>query len=475
MSHGPESERSHIPLSKRKRSIRWAYSCSMSSTVAATCLTAAALQLFLIQRGADDLYLGALSFTIWSAGFFLPLGINQMEKHGKIKVLSRWWIVSTVGMMLMPVLPAISHRYHQTDKLILLMGLLLVFMRSVGEGVGGAGWFPLLQDNVPRRITGKFFAIFRTYWQAIALVMGLTIAYALGKNSQWWKFSVIFAIGAIAMIIRWISVQFMSENPPKAEPDGIGMLKRIRECLANKHLRTFLKYILVYDIAAMMCQPFQIKMLKNFNYSDGYVIAATSMVSLGAIISLKFWGKIADRFGNRAVFSFSHMGMIFATLLWIRVDDNTFSYVLVFVLYFIWSVFNSGNGIAQTRYMMNYVPSEKQSYIVVINTVTNISIAFAPLLAGSYLRISKNLHLDSGAITMNNYHLLYITAALLFIYPHAIRKELRGRKELPSSEVFTLVTKPLRLMFGTFVRVPSVQAQIKHQQQTKNDQNMLDE
>jgi hypothetical protein len=50
--------------------------------------------------------------------------------------------------------------------------------------------------------------------------------------------------------------------------------------------RHFLGYILLYNIAAYMCLPFQIKYLKELGYHSGYIVAATAMVSVGAILSL---------------------------------------------------------------------------------------------------------------------------------------------------------------------------------------------
>jgi len=219
-------------------------------------------------------------------------------------------------------------------------------------------------------------------------------------------------------------------------------------------MRYFLGYTLLYNISAFMCLPFQIKYLKELGYSDGFIILATSTVSLGAIVSLRYWGHLSDRFGNRPVFNFSHLGIMVAIACWLLVGQNLFSAIFVFFLYGMWSIFQSANGIAQTRYMMHAVPETDQSAIVVIHSVSFFSIALAPLIGGLCLWLLSEVQIDSGAIRMNRYHLLFVFSALLISVPHSMHKHFQVDNESSAYEVFTIVTRPLRTLFGSFIVLP---------------------
>jgi MFS family permease len=192
-------------------------------------------------------------------------------------------------------------------------------------------------------------------------------------------------------------------------------------------------------------------MMKNFGYGDGWVLAATSMLSLGAIISLRWWGKLADSFGNRAIFSLSHIGIIICTLMWILLEKGTFGTVLIFVLFFLTSVFNSGNSIAQTRYLFHAIPEQRQNHINLINTMANAAAAIGPLAGGFFLWLLKDVKLKSGALDMNNYHIFFVINALIFIIPHMMRRGLRAEKELPTTQVIAMVTRPIRYIMGPFI------------------------
>jgi MFS family permease len=179
------------------------------------------------------------------------------------------------------------------------------------------------------------------------------------------------------------------------------------------------------------------------------------MIGAGAIISLRPWGKMADRFGNRFIFTIAHIGLFLCSLCWLLIGHNLFSQVLVFVLFFLWSIFHSGNGIAQTRYIMHTVPAGKQNYITIINVFLSLAMGLAPLLGGLFLATSSGLNLHLGPASFNNYDFLFVVAALLFILPHRLRNKLSVAHERPTMQVIGIVTRPLLNIFGPFLGINS--------------------
>jgi len=229
----------------------------------------------------------------------------------------------------------------------------------------------------------------------------------------------------------------------------------MKEAMANHNTRHFLGYLLLFNSAAYMCLPFQIKYLKELGYHSGFIVAATSMVSVGAIASLRFWGKLGDRFGNRSLFGFSHIGMMIMLAGWVLVGHNRFSVVLVFILYAGWSIFQSANAIAYTRHMFHTVPESDQSNMVIFNATTFLSIAIAPLASGLFLKLSTNWHFESGGVSINNYHILFLLASALVLIPHRVCKKFQNNVETSTAGVFVIITRPLLMMFGSFVSFPT--------------------
>jgi MFS family permease len=345
------------------------------------------------------------------------------------------------------------------------LGLFFVatFLRSASNALGGVAWFPILQDIIPKRITGKFFARLRISWQIAWLLSLFAIAAFLRQaDPRWWRFEVIFVVAIIMYALRVCAFARMEEKMTTVEPGSSpGIFQRFKVILTNRELRIFLLYIMFYICAHAMVKPFQVKLLKDFGYSDGFILAATGVGSLGAVVSLRFWGRLADKFGNRSVFTLSHVGMVITNILWILVSPSTFGMYLVFVLFFVNWVFNSGNSIAQTRYMMHTVPADKQYLLSIVHMVWGLSAASGPLIGGWFLSKTENLRFESGAVSLNNYHILFIVSGLLFIIPHLLRKKLRTTDETSTVKVLTIITRPIWDVIGPIVTFKSTNNKTK--------------
>jgi len=437
----------------RRKSFKAAYITSISSSLAGACMLSNTMQLFAIKLGASEFYLGLLSFFIAYTGFFSFFSMHKIEIIGKRAVLFRGWAATTLIMLALVFMPLWAQNAPQSHHTILWIVLFIIAVRGICDGYGTTAWFPILQDNVPSRITGKFFARFRVFWQTSILLIVWAMSAYLGHNATYGKFMVIFSVGFIFLVIRAVTCTQIAELPPSGKTSESGFFKRLSGLLDNKPLRTYLLYLITYNLAIFMPSPFQIKMLKNFGYSDGYVMLATSMIQLSAIFTLKFWGKISDRYGNRAVFSICVLGNMINILLWLLIDGQMFSRIFVFVLYFMWGLFTAGCGIAQTRHMLHNTPKSNQSAIVLINIASSVSVASAPLIGGMFLSASQNWQLSSGAVNLNNYHILFLFCTLLFIIPYNLRRKLRITEENSTSYVMSAILRPLKHALDSFIRV----------------------
>jgi MFS family permease len=423
---------------------------TIHALIGAICIGGNVLTLVALKLGATEMFLGILIFAILAPWAFRIFTMSAIEKHGKRKILIFWKTISTLCIIPFLLLPFLVNRWSANACLILI--LTATFLRSATYALGNTGWFPLLQDIVPRRITGRFFANLRVAWQTSSFITLLLVAWFLGKEPDWWKFEVIFIVAFLAFTIRFLTIFGMVEKPvPQTTSKKFSIFARFCEVLRAEQLRRLVLYIISYMFALVIAEPFKIKFLKDLGYGDGYILAATSMAALGAIISLRFWGKLADKFGNHSIFSISHIGIAVFTILWLFVGKSAFGAVFVFGLFFFWSVFNSGNGIAQTRYILHAVPEDRQNQINIISTIAMLAASIAPLFGGLFLKLTGNISFQISAKTIDNYHFLFIISAAMFILPHILRRKLKSKKDTPTMQVIAFVTRPLRNMFGPFM------------------------
>ncbi len=410
------------------------------------------LVLAALKLGASEMFLGLLSSAMLSTWVFRIFTMSAVEKYGKRRILIFWKMLSTLCIVPLFFLPAIVERF--SGELCLLILLTVTFVRGATYALGNTGWFPLLQDIVPRQLTGRFFATMRTSWQTAGLVTLFVAAWFLGRDPEWWKFQILFIVAFAAYMIRALTVFGMVENPPvPGAAKKVSIFTRFREVLTQKELRRLVLYISAYMIAATIAEPFKIKLLKDLGYGYGFILGATAMISLGAIVSLRYWGKLADRFGNHWIFTVSHIGIGVSTLLWIFIGKDTLSTFFVLALFFFWSVFSSGNRIGQTRYILHAVPSNKQNQINVINVIANFVMGVAPLLGGLFLRLTRGYKFESAVFGFSNYQILFIISAVLFVVPHLLCGKIRQKADASTMEVVAVVAHPLLNIFGPFMRI----------------------
>jgi MFS family permease len=440
---------------QRRRSITFAMLGAISAVTGGCCVGGNVLNLAVLKLGASEVYLGVLSFVTMGSWCFRVFTMSAIERVGKRRVMLFWYWVVLLFILPFVFIPFLARLWPPWACLALL--LIASLGRNITYALGNTGWFPLLQDVVPRQITGRFFANMRTGWQTASLITILVCAFFLGRNPEWWKFQVIFIFGFLAYLLRAFSIIPLAENPPQQarREQQPGIAARFRETFGVPEMRILIFYIFTYMLAATMTEPFKIKLLKDLGYTYRFILAAAAMIGAGAIISLRPWGKLADRFGNRFIFTIAHIGLFLCSLCWLLVGRNQFSPVLAFALFFLWSLFHSGNGIAQTRYIMHTVPVGKQNYITIINVFLSLAAGLAPLLGGLFLAASRGLNLRLGPVSFNNYDFLFVVAALLFVLPHRFYKKLQVAHERPTMQVIGIVTRPLRNIFGPFFGINS--------------------
>jgi len=433
----------------RRRSMRWAIVFAVVSLVGITSISESVLALAALKLGAGEIYLGALSLVTFAplvcSVFTMPL----VEYRGKRRLLIRCALVSSFFVLPLLALPVLAARWPAEWCLALMMGCVL--LRQGIDALGFSGWFPILQDIVPAEEIGRFFGKMRVSWQTAAFAVLIISAWFLGKDPAWWKFQVVFGVGVVALFARTVTLLPLAENPPvKTQAERSSLRSIFGGLLSKRSLRDLMIYIIVYAVGISITEPFKIKLMKDFGYSDGFILAAVSMMNLGAVLSLPYWGRLADRFGNRAIFSISHVGMIAVMVGWLAVDKSTFGGGLIIGLYLLQSVFFSGNGIAQTRYIMHVVPMTKQSYITLLSLGTVVMRGLAPLLGGCFLKLAEPLPVIGG---ISHYDMLFLLAAVFFWAAHKRRRRLGLQKDTPTNEVIAFVTRPVLEMFGAFVRL----------------------
>ncbi|MBN2063826.1 MAG: MFS transporter [Sedimentisphaerales bacterium] len=443
-----------MPRLIHRRSIKAIYYSAIFGMAGSACISPSILSLAVIKLGGNELHLSIMQFAWLAPLVFGLLTLPIAEYKGKKAVLTFGY---TLGIfMILPIMLVPQYAGIWSDNACIWLIILSIGLMSIANAMGIPGWFPILQDNIPRRLSGRFLGSFRTSWQVSNLIMVIAVSLYLGKEAQWAQFNIIFLIGIVYYIGRAVSFYFVEETMPVKPRDQVssswGMLKSFS---ADRSVRPMFWYLVSYAVPLTLCESFKIKMLKDFGYSDGVILGAVAMINVGGIISLRTWGRLADRYGNRFIFGLSHIAMAIVTFAWIFVGNSLASVVLVYFLHFSHSIFNGGNYLAQSRYLHAEMPAEKPSHLTIINNISFVIWGIAPFGGAAILHLAKNLNISLPGFNFSDYDLLYIITAVLFLIPHHLRRKLSIKHETPTRQVVSILVRPVAyniLPFNRFNR-----------------------
>ncbi len=421
------------------------------------------LWLIVLNLGGNEGYIGLLGFLIFAVSILQSSVVSLAQRIPKKKYILTTFTISYLATVPILIIKHISLAWGTPIALAILA--CCIALRQSAMQVTLPSWMGLLREVTPEDMRGRLLGKLRVSWQSMTMVMLIITGLYLGKHPEWSRLQIIIYVGFIAQIIR-ILVLLPVKSPPLRKPKNqISWREMILSPISDRKYRPFLIYVAGYGLALGLAEPFRIVYLIRLGFGENLALISASFVSLGAVITLMLWGKLADRFGNRAVFTLTLMGIAGVTLMWTVVDK--LGLIFAMFLFLSMGAFNFGNGLVQTRYMFSSLtPELDASYIAVTYTLLQFSVGIGSLIGGQILNIAGRAGMSIGQSVITNYHLIFLLSFLVFLIPIHIRRKLREPTEVPTREVLTSITQPLRSLVGPVLFWPR-----NYDKENKKDEN----
>lgn len=164
-------------------------------------------------------------------------------------------------------------------------------------------WIAWMGDLVPRQVRGRHFAwrnrIFSITQLLCVLLAGIISRRYTTSNAHWTLFAGIFSAASLA---RFISTNMLHRQyeppvlPPAPGEELHGLFNQ-----PGPFLFYCLSAALVQGSVALAGPFFNVWYIRDLHFDYFTLSAVTIATVLGTIVSLPFWGKIADSYGNRTV------------------------------------------------------------------------------------------------------------------------------------------------------------------------------
>jgi MFS family permease len=284
--------------------------------------------------------------------------------------------------------------------------------------LSGPPWTSFISDLVPSSRRGVIFSQFGRIQAALTLVSMLGTAaafwyadhYAAEKKA--WFFATIFVLSCCSRLVGTLLIAQMHEPEFVPKPESafsyLQFISRARES-------NFVKFVLfasLFNGACNISGPYFLPYCKyGVKFAEWQWLVINSSATFATIISLLFWGKFTDRFGNKRTLKYSGVLVALQPLYWL-VSDNF--YYLVGINMFS-GMFWAGFNLAAGNYILEACSAPVRARCVAYYTMTLGAFVFVGSMIGSaLLKMISNYHFSGNwldDIKHTFMYLLWISAA----------------------------------------------------------------
>jgi len=408
------------------------------------------LMIIALHFKATEGYIGLLWFLILGSSLLQLFIVGFAQQRSK-KVL----LYVIYGFATVCSLPALGldHAFRIKGVWAALAVLAVcVGLRQTVYSMATPCWMGLLRQMTPAGKRGRWLGLLRTSWQSSLVLTLLLTGLYLGRDPEWHELRVMIILGILSQVIRTLCIVPVPSIPPEPPSSKNGWWEAILAPIRDRNYRPFLLYSAFFGLALGLQEGFRLVYLVRLGFGQNLALVCSSLTALGAVVTLFAWGRLADRFGNHGVFSLTLVGLVACILSWFFVSNRPAGLVLAMVLFFLGGVFNSGNGLVQTRYLFSSLkPELEASYLAVTYLVLQQSMGMGALLGGQILTLAQKLGFRIGETGINNFQILFLTSTLIFVVPWLLRRQFKEPSDAPTRHMVAVVLQPIRTMVGSLV------------------------
>lgn len=300
---------------------------------------------FLLQLGATSIEIGILSAIPMVVNLLQPLGAYIADRTTSRHWYNLWIFGLSRLMWLVLVVEIVWNRQHTDSHQLLEWTLATALATNLLAAFANSNWFSWMAAVVPHRLRGRYFGFRNSAVSLITLLgvplMGLGVSN-LGTDPIF-GYGIVLFLGVLAGLIS-LGFQFLmvDVNPQVFgkpivgtqqcfvltfdEPGIPSQTNFLPAILKDSNFLIFIGYLILWTFAVNLSAPFfNIYLLKDLNLDVSLVTIYNSLSAGANLLLLLFWGRLADRWGNRPLLIVVGVLMAVTPVLWLVTGNYPFT------------------------------------------------------------------------------------------------------------------------------------------------------
>lgn len=370
-----------FPVTKRVRKAMKLNTVEGAFAVAAENLAAPYLGLFALGLGATPSQIGMLTAFPNLIGNLLqiPAGLwsERMKDKRILPIVGGYLARSTWALL--AIVPFLVPPQYRVGVVILL-----ATFRILAANIGVPAWTALQAELIPRAIRGRYYAN-RNIVCNISAVAVTVLATVLLTLRFPLNFQLIFggaaALGLTATYI-FSTIEF-AQSPPKPR-QGISFRAKVQafwgEVRTQKDFRSYVRSSLIWNFGVNLASSlFVVYFVEDLGGAAGFWAVFSGVNLATQVLVQRYWGRLADVFGQKNVMLASGIGAVFLPLLWWGTRSTWFPLIIYIINGVAWGGYNLG----AFNLLLEITPDDNRTvYVGAYNTLMGLAMAAGPLVGG---------------------------------------------------------------------------------------------
>jgi MFS family permease len=301
---------------------------SLFATVFYSIIGGALLTNFLLELGAGPVEIGLLASVPQVVNVLQLLGAYLVDRSTSFHWYSMNIFIPArlLWVLLVPAIWLVTSSNHITPEQVVMLTVAILGVTNLIEALGRAPWMSWTAMLVPGRLRGRYFG-FRNSLLSLTNLIGvplLGLAVSAWPSGTLQGYGAVLVLGIVVGLLSLICQFWMTDVNPQLlkvsssvtsqqEHGGIDL-----SFLKDANFMKFVLYLAIWCFAVNVSAPFfNLYMLDDLNIDVSLVTIYNGLAAGANMLLLVFWGKLADRIGNRPLLVLVGMLVAVTPLLWL--------------------------------------------------------------------------------------------------------------------------------------------------------------
>ena len=387
----------------------------------------ALLSNFLLDLGAGPVEIGMLASIPQLVNLLQPFGAYLADRtQSRYRYSLCIFGPSRMLWLILVLAIGLGGSVHIAEHQLVQLTLAIIWVTQLLESFGRASWLSWMAALVPQRFRGRYFG-FRNSAVSLTNLIGVPLLALVVSNwpgGRLQGYSVILVLGIGLGVTSLVCQFFMTDVNPKlvhathSDSGERSSLRAIFSFLEDANFLKFLLYSGLWSFAVNVSAPFFNLYLLDDLSIDVSVVTLYNSIGAGAnLLMLVFWGKLADRVGNRPIMLVVGILVALTPLLWLEAGTTP---IFLWVWFPLLHIISGGTWAAldlcTNNLLMGVAPLLHQSiYFAIAAAVPGVTGAIG-ITTGGFLATMTHLGGLPGVFALSAVLRLAALVPLVFVH-----------------------------------------------------------